>query len=178
MTTTLVEPAVRAAAPADHDAVRHIVRAAYRQYAAALPALVYLDLIEDLLNLHPGSTESIVLVADLDGTPAGAATLSMGRRVAGIRAVAVAPALRGAGIGRRLVQACAEHAWAAGARIVYGRIPSFVPTGARLAAELGFRRAPGLDHLPVVPSRLLGGPLVPALAYRLDLAGPPPAGLS
>lgn len=175
MTTTTSEVTIRAAAVTEHDRVRYVLRTAYRQYAADLPGAVYLDYIEDLLDLRPGRHRVIVLVADVDGETVGAATLDLGTRLAGIRAVAVPPDQRRAGLGRRLVRSCVELAAQAGVRTLYLYAPPSPSCDGRMAEELGFRRAPELDGAPVVPSRLRIGTPAPARVYRRNLADPTPA---
>lgn len=170
MTTTMSDVRIRTAAVAEHDRVRHVLRAAYRQHAAALTGAVYLDYIEDLLDLRPGRHRVLVLLAEVDGRTAGVATLDLGTRVAGIRAVAVLLEHRRAGIGRRLVRACVEHATDAGVRTLYGYAPPLPCPDDRLLDEQDFRRAPELDGVPVVPSRVRYDTPAPARAYRRNLA--------
>lgn len=80
------------------------------------------------------------------------------------RMLAVAPAGRGHGVGRALVEACLDRARTTGmTEVVMSSLPEMT-TAHRLYRTLGFTRAPELDFTPV--------PLVHLWAFRLALHAP------
>jgi ribosomal protein S18 acetylase RimI-like enzyme len=76
---------------------------------------------------------------------------------AAIRILAVHPASRGRGLGRRLVQECISRARSLKIPVIYLYTGVFMTAACQLYESLGFQRAPEYDKEP--------GPL----AYRLDL---------
>ena len=75
--------------------------------------------------------------------------------------LAVAPAGRGHGVGRALVEACLERARTAGmTEVVMSSLPEMT-TAHRLYGTFGFTRAPELDFTPA--------PQVDLWAFRLPL---------
>ena len=177
----MVDATIRAMEPADVEPMREVLRTANAQFAARVPPLVFAAYLRDVLDIESRVDRSRTLVADLDGRIVGTITYfrdandeGIGPAVpvgtAGIRAVAVDPAARGLGIGRRLAAAAVELARAEGA-------PSIVlHTWAEMAAaiavyeRLGFRRAPAYDALSsdFFASGSAEDPA--ALAFGLDLA--------
>jgi ribosomal protein S18 acetylase RimI-like enzyme len=77
------------------------------------------------------------------------------------RALAVAPAAQGRGVGTALARACIERAGQLGVQALVICTRDFATGAQRLYLRLGFRRAPALDWSPV--------PEVNLLALRLDL---------
>jgi GNAT superfamily N-acetyltransferase len=80
---------------------------------------------------------------------------------AGIRMLAVDPVNQGAGVGRRLVEACVARATASGRARLTLHTTASMPVARRLYERLGFRRDPGRDW-EVEPGLIL-------LGYVLDL---------
>jgi predicted N-acetyltransferase YhbS len=163
---------VRAADPADHGAIREVIRRAYAEYASTLSPDVFRAYLDDLTDLdsRPGAD---LLVAEAGSEIAGAVTyyrnasaegLGWPRRWAGVRALAVDPAHRGLGVARLLMRTCVERAVAAGAPVVCLHTASFMPAAVRLYEGLDFRRAPDYD-IDVTPLLGVGGDPVMAIAY-------------
>ena len=84
---------------------------------------------------------------------------------AGMRMLAVDPAVQGRGTGRALTQACLERARAAGRRRLVLHTGSWMPAAVHLYESMGFHRVPELDFAPV--------PGVNLVAYAFDLERKP-----
>ncbi len=80
---------------------------------------------------------------------------------AGIRMLAVDPAVQRRGVGQRLLDACVEQATALGRSGLFLHTTPWMTTAHRLYERNGFARLEARDWLP--------HPEVPLLAYRLDL---------
>lgn len=170
---------MREAAQGELDAVHDVLVAAYGQYAAALPADLfdlYFANVTDVGELGDGG-RAILLVAESAGRIAGTARLYPPGTVdevdipagwAWVRAVAVHPELRRAGLAQQLMAECKRRAAAGGATVLCLHTMAFMPDAVRLYERLGYRRAPELD-IDVAAENEIDGDMV-ALAYRLDLA--------
>jgi GNAT superfamily N-acetyltransferase len=89
------------------------------------------------------STGGAILLAELDGRVVGAVALAPD--VTGaieLSKMAVAPALRGRGIGRKLLVGAIEHARALGARSVFLGSSTRLPSAVHLYESFGFRHVP------------------------------------
>lgn len=165
---------VRPVRPEECAVLGELTVAAYRALADAGdgdPALDA-DYLAELRAVGRRAAEVPVLVAvDAAGRVLGGVTYVSGPGTpyseseaadeAGIRMLAVDPALQGRGIGRLLVEACLERAKAAGRRrLVLLTRPSMV-AAQRLYRRLGFRRAPARDWEFAPGEWLLG--------YEIDL---------
>jgi ribosomal protein S18 acetylase RimI-like enzyme len=178
---------VRDAHRSDRRAVRAVLLAAYRQYAAVLPPAVFGPYLADILDLDardggsgglkpsPPVVPGRLLVAEHDRRVVGAVTcyedaaaegLGWPAGWAGLRALGVDPAARGLGAGRALMDACLERALAARAPVLCLHTAAFMTAAVAIYEAMGFWRAPSFDF--DVPA---GGdaPPVGILAYRLDL---------
>jgi amino-acid N-acetyltransferase len=109
--------AIDPALPADLDALR------FRLAQASLPEAGFSD--------HLDST----LVARADGAVVGGVALELYGEEALLRSLAVAPAVRGGGLGQRLVEAALELARARGVR----RVWLLTTTAERFFPRFGFR---------------------------------------
>lgn len=129
------------------------------------------DYRDQLLDGGRRAEQAELLVAVHDGVLVGTVTWcplgSPWRQVAQqdhqgeFRMLAVAPADRGHGAGRAMVEACLDRARTAGlTEVVMSSLPEMT-TAHRIYAALGFTRAPELDFTPV--------PLVHLWAFRLYL---------
>ena len=116
---------VRDAEPEEHEAIRGLLEAAYRQFASAMPAAIYDRYIADILDLEPRVRAGSLLVAERAGRLLGTVTFyeeASAQGVgwppgwAGLRALGVDPAVRGRGVGRSLMEACLDRAPRASAR--------------------------------------------------------------
>jgi ribosomal protein S18 acetylase RimI-like enzyme len=115
----------------------------------------------------PGSGRGRILgTVMLQGWPQGGEILA-GPEEAEIRALAVAPEARGAGLGRALLGAVIERAASEGVRHLVLLTQADMKAAHHLYDEAGFSRLPGRDWSPE--------PGVTLLAYGLALNGKPSA---
>jgi predicted N-acetyltransferase YhbS len=123
---TVAEVTLRDAGTADHATVRAVITAAYRQYQVAMPPGAFEVYLADLLDLDHRANSGSVIVAERAGRVVGTVTYYDNAAIqglgwpsgwAGLRALAVDPAARGLGIGRRLMQECFRRAHAASAPV-------------------------------------------------------------
>ena len=172
-------PTIRAATPADGDAILAVTLAAYEQYAAALPAHwegYRQNIVATLAAAAPGTqivaVDGVRVIGAVLLLPAGAAIESPGGRATTlalpeVRLLAVAPSARGRGVGAALMRACIERARAASAAALTLHTTDFMEAAMRLYGRLGFARAAELDFHPA-PGIVIKG-------FRLDLASAPAA---
>jgi ribosomal protein S18 acetylase RimI-like enzyme len=168
---------VRDAQQSDRRAVRAVLLADYREYAATLPPAVFGPYLADILDLDARDRDGELLVAEHDRRVVGAVTfyedaaaegLGWPAGWAGLRALGVDPAARGLGAGRALMDACLERALAARAPVLCLHTAAFMTAAVAIYEAMGFRRVPAFDF--DVPAGG-GAPPVGILAYRLDLPG-------
>jgi GNAT superfamily N-acetyltransferase len=164
---------IRDARPSDRDAIGEVTLAAYREYAARMPAhweRYQRNIVDTLADVGPAEQ----LVAEQGGAIAGAVLLYPTRTAsptggevlaapAGpeVRLLAVAPAARGRGVGTALMQECVRRARRSGARVLTLHTTAMMQTALRIYLRMGFVRAPELDIRPA-PDLTIEG-------YRLDL---------
>jgi ribosomal protein S18 acetylase RimI-like enzyme len=169
---------LRDARPADRRAVRGVLLAAYREYAAVLPPAVFGNYLQNLLDLDARGGTARLLVAEHARRVVGTVTfyddaddegLGWPSGWAGLRALGVDPDARRLGVGRTLVQACLRRAEAAGAGVLCLHSAGFMTAAVRLYEAMGFRRAPAYDFDIVERLDLDGLRPIPILAYRFDL---------
>jgi predicted N-acetyltransferase YhbS len=169
---------VREANGSDHQAVREVITAAYRQYATVLPPAVFDGYLANLLDLDARADESRLLVAERAGRIVGTVTffedavkegLGWPSGWAGLRALAVDPNARGHGIGRLLMEACRDRARAAGARVLCLHTASFMAAAVAIYQDMGFQRAPAFDFSPAGHLGVEVDVDVRVIAYRLDI---------
>jgi GNAT superfamily N-acetyltransferase len=169
---------VREATASDRRAVRAVLLAAYREYAASLPPAVFGPYLADILDLDAREDAGRLLVAERAGRVVGAVTwygdaaaegLGWPSGWAGLRALGVDPAARGHGVGRALVEACRRRALAAGAPALCLHTAGFMTAAVALYEAMGFRRDPAFDFEVAGHLRVGGIQPVRILAYRLDL---------
>ena len=180
MATTMIDTTIRPMEAADVPAVWEILRTANAQFAHQVPPLLFRAYLADVLDIESRTGRSVALVADHGGRPAGTITYfrdandeGIGPAVpagtAGIRAVAVDPAARGLGIGRRLAEAAVDLARRDGAAAIVLHTWSVMESAIRVYEGVGFRRAPRFDagSSAFFPTGIAEDP--PALAFWLDL---------
>jgi ribosomal protein S18 acetylase RimI-like enzyme len=170
---------VRDATLSDLGSVVSVLRAANAEFEQQVPSAFYRAYVADVFDVRSRFEESQLLVAEVEGRIVGAITLypdasregwGWPSEWTGIRAVAVDPSARGAGIGRELAQECIERSRALGARAVCLHTATFMRAAMAMYESLGFRRAPQFDRdaAELLGSERLEVPIA-ALAYRHDL---------
>ena len=169
---------VRGAEPEEHEAIRVLLEAAYRQFASAIPQAIYEPYIADILDLEPRVRAGSLLVAEQAGRLLGTVTFyeqSNAQGVgwppgwAGVRALGVDTAARGRGIGRLLMEACLDRARRAGAAVLGLHTAEIMTAAVALYEHMGFRRAPTFDFDAPASHRVEGERPITVIAYRLDL---------
>ena len=167
--------AIRDAHPADRVAIEAVTLAAYEQYAVTLGATLWgmyrQNIVATLANVKPATQ----IVAEQEGALVGSVLLypaggAMGEPGGGkamtltwpeVRLLAVAPAARGSGAGRRLMEECIRRARAAGATALTLHTTDMMRVAMQLYERVGFERAPDLDFSPA--------PGIVVKGYRLAL---------
>jgi predicted N-acetyltransferase YhbS len=159
---------VRAAEPAERDAVLAVMEAANAEHRSLMQPEVYDHYLRNLRDLVTADRGVQITIAGLGlrlvGAVAFIADAGMSgddrhRRWATLRALAVDPAVRGAGIGQRLVGWCIGQARQHDAPAIYLHSAIFQATAHRLYERLGFKRMPerdldtatGCRDIPVTP---------------------------
>jgi GNAT superfamily N-acetyltransferase len=167
--------AVRDARPADRAAIEAVTLAAYEQYAATLGQRLWDVYRQNIVATLAEPRAAAQIVAEGGGALVGGVLLYPAGAVMGepgsdktlalawpeVRLLAVAPASRGAGVGRLLMQECIRRARGAGASALTLHTTDMMSTAMRLYERMGFERVPDLDFAPA--------PTVVAKGYRLPL---------
>jgi ribosomal protein S18 acetylase RimI-like enzyme len=144
---------VRDARPADHAAVGELTVAAYRAIPGHTPTRDYAARLRDVAG-RAATARVVVAVEAPDGPPLGTVTYVpgpgplaefSGAGECGMRMLAVAPAARGRGAGRALVEACIARAREDGrVRLVIHTTDTMTAAQA-LYRSVGFARRQELD---------------------------------
>ena len=176
---------LRIARESDRPAVQRLTEAAYAEYEALLPPVLWRAYHENIATTLATVPMTQCLVATRAATIAGSVLFSppdpAAANVARIRLLAVAPAARGAGVAARLMEECLDRARGAAATGVELHTTTFMTVARRMYERRGFLRRPEQDF-PL--SRLRGsnaGPATTATAdddplvmgYHLQLAATP-----
>ncbi len=164
---------IRDARSSDRGAIEAVTLAAYEQYAALMPALwdpYRQNIVATLAAAQPDAQ----IVAEEEGRLVGSVLLYPAGTVIArpgggsitlaspeVRLLAVAPAVRGQGVGVTLMHECIRRARLSGASSLTLHTTEIMEAAMRLYERLGFRRAPELDFQPA-PSITIKG-------YRLGL---------
>jgi GNAT superfamily N-acetyltransferase len=144
----------RTAGPGDHAAIREILRVAYRQYAADIPAETWDPYLADLLDLDRHARDGQLLVAVVEGEIVGYAAFYPDASTQGVgwppgwaggRGLAVHPGHRGQGVGPLLLAEVERRARAAGATAFAFHTSSFMTAAVALYDRRGYRRVPRFD---------------------------------
>ena len=170
---------VRDARPSDHAAILAVTLAAYEQYAAALTpprwAMYRQNIQATLADVRPAAQIVAEAGDALVGTvllyPASTVMANRSGRAVTlewpeVRLLAVAPAARGKGVARRLMDECLERARSTGAPALTLHTADIMAVAMRLYERMGFARAPELDIWPW-PGILVKG-------YKIPLTLPSP----
>jgi GNAT superfamily N-acetyltransferase len=158
---------------ADQAAIQQVTIAAYQEYGPIMGDLWDLyrrSILATLADFRPAEQ----IVAEQDGELVGTVLLYPARvPLTGpngsaitldwpeIRLLAVAPAARGRGVGRALVDECLRRARQAGAAAITLHTTDMMAVAQSMYVRMGFTRAPELDFKPA--------PGVTIKGYRLPL---------
>jgi predicted N-acetyltransferase YhbS len=144
--------------PDEYPAVRDLVADAYREFAEHMETEHFQQMQINLSRLVDAAPPENLFVAELGRSLVGTVTYwapgtsdfpQFPPAWALLRVLAVAPAFRGRGIGRRLSEVCLEMARRDGAAVI-GLYTSELMTVARPMYErMGFRRQEAITHLGV-----------------------------
>lgn len=167
---------LRDAEEKDRAAIRDVTLAAYEEYAAKMPAH-WERYREGILATLAAVAPAEQVVAEQEGVVVGTVLLYPPGTVfpsasrppvpllwPEIRLLAVAPAARGGGVGRALVDECIRRARRNGAAVLTLHTSDVMRTAMQLYERMGFVRAPELDFHPAPDLTVKG--------YRFDLAPP------
>jgi ribosomal protein S18 acetylase RimI-like enzyme len=172
-------PLVRDAVPADYPAIRHVIIAAYRQYADLIARDIFSPYLADLLDLDTHARHGRLIVVEEDGRIRGFGAFYPDASVQGFgwppglasgRALAVHPDARGHGVARTLLAAIERLARQAGAPVFAFHTASFMTDAIALYERLGFRRVPEFDFDMAARYGGFGAAPITALAYLRQLA--------
>ncbi len=178
---------LRYAEPAEFDDVAALLLRANDEYRDVVPAAIFDAYCDNLCRLarDPGAQddgEILVIGAGrgrdrgLLGTvtffpDAASEGLGLPKGWAGLRALAVDPAARGCGLGRRLSEAAIGRAEAIGAPVLCLHNAAFQAAARKLYLDLGFVRCPQYDFDAGAMAGLAsGGTRLPIEAFTLRLA--------
>jgi len=159
----------------DRPAVEAVTLAAYEQYAAVLPPPLWAAYRQNIVATLAAAAPATLIVAEAAGAvmgsvllqPAGSVMTEPGSgretRLAEpeLRLLAVGPAGRGRGVGRRLMDECIRRSRAAGAPALTLHTTDMMRVAMGLYERMGFTRAVELDFTPA-PGAVVKG-------YRLAL---------
>ena len=168
---------VRAARAAEHEQISRLTLESYQQYATLMAPSAWAALEQAVHTSLADDTGVTRIVAELDGAIVGSATLYAPDAAAygalasptawpEVRLVAVAPAARGRGIARALVDECVRRARLAGATRLGLHTSRSMRDAIRLYERMGFVRDPEHDFHPP------GAELVEGYLLRLDDPAP------
>ena len=173
----MTKVSVRLARENEIEQAREVLRSAYSEFEVAFPASNWVPYLEDILDLEGRATASELVVAERDGAiigcvsyfPPGAKTSYPSDSFSehwpdswsAFRLLAVAPAARGSGVGRRLTEVCIDRARERGAPAVGLHTTAPMAVARAMYERMGFERAPRYDFRP--------GPTILVEAYRLLL---------
>jgi ribosomal protein S18 acetylase RimI-like enzyme len=172
-------PLVRDAVRADYPAIRHVIIAAYRQYADLIARDIFSPYLADLLDLDTHARHGRLIVVEADGRILGFGAFYPDATVQGFgwppgwasgRALAVHPDARGHGVARTLLAAIERLARQAGAPVFAFHTASFMTDAIALYERLGFRRVPEFDFDMAARYSGFGAAPITALAYLRLLA--------
>jgi GNAT superfamily N-acetyltransferase len=153
---------IRDARAADRAAIEAVTLAAYEQYATVLAAPLWEAYRQNIVTTLTSVTPATQIVAEKEGALVGSVLLYPAggdMRVPGggkattlawpeVRLLAVTPAARGSGAGRRLMEECIRRGRAAGATALTLHTTDMMRVAMQLYERMGFERAPDLDFSP------------------------------
>ncbi|HWC13481.1 MAG TPA: GNAT family N-acetyltransferase [Actinomycetota bacterium] len=155
---------VRVGDDADMEAARSVLQAAYAEYSKSFPEESWTPYLADILDLEGRADVSNLLIAQNHGQvvgcvsyyppgskasyPSDSFTAHWPDEWASFRLLAVDPAARGLGVGRRLTELCIERARGAGATAVGLHTTDVMEVARAMYERMGFERAPTYDFHP------------------------------
>lgn len=156
MMSVMAPPTVRRALGAEIEEIQAVIRAANAVFEPVLPAALFHSYLSSALDVRGRMAVSTVLVAEAGGRIVGTVTVfedandegmptTFPAGTAGLRATAVHPDAQGHGIGRALVEACADRARRDGAARIGLHTAQFMTAAVSLYERSGFRRTPEYD---------------------------------
>jgi GNAT superfamily N-acetyltransferase len=165
---------IRDAHAGDQQAIRELTLAAYHQYAAHMPPELWEGYQQGILAALADSKPVERIIAEQEGSIVGSVLLYPAGTVFSktngepvtlphpeIRLLAVAPAVRGHGIGAALVHECIRRARESGSKVITLHTTDLMTVAMRMYERMGFVRAPEMDFHP--------GPGFTVKGYRLEL---------
>ena len=158
---------VRSGRAEDRAAIEAVTLAAYEQYAAVLAPPLWAAYRENIVSTLGVVRPAAQIVAEEGGAlvgtvllfPAGAVMPNPGATPLEwpeVRLLAVAPAARGKGVARRLMEECIQRARGAGSPALTLHTADIMVVAMRLYERMGFTRAAELDFRPA-PEILVKG---------------------
>ena len=160
----------------DRDAIQDVTLSAYQQYAAVLPPTHWESYRRNILDTLADVRPAEQIVAEQNGAVVGAVLLyPAGTVFSGldgasitlawpeVRLLAVAPATRGQGIGKALMQECVRRAQQSGSAAITLHTSDMMEVAMHMYERMGFVRTPEFDFQPA--------PGVTIKGYRLSLDG-------
>lgn len=167
---------IREARPSEIDDVGDLLLDAYGEYAALMPEPAWRFYAADIADVRGRLEQSKLLVAEDEEGLAGTVTFYPPESEspwpgpwAYMRLLAVAPARRGRGVGRALVEHVIGRARERGARGIGIHTAAWMSSAVGLYESLGFTRDGRFDIEPPGITMADGSPLS-IRAYRLELA--------
>jgi GNAT superfamily N-acetyltransferase len=168
---------IREASDGDRDGALAVTLAAYEEYAAMMPRFAWEEYRQNIVSALSGEGPPAErIVAEQGGIIVGSALLYPagtvyhlpdGRNVTlewpEVRLVAVAPAARGQGIAKALMEECVRRARQSGVDRLTLHTTDMMQIAMQMYEKLGFVRMPEIDFHPA--------PEVTIKGYRLDLDG-------
>lgn len=175
MSTRSDDVMIRDARPDDRTAAEAVTLAAYEQYATVLPPPLWAAYRQNIVTTLAAAPPTTLIVAEGAGAVVGSALLYPAGSVMAepgggkeirlaepeVRLLAVGPAGRGRGVGRRLMEECIRRARDAGAATLTLHTTDMMRVAMGLYERMGFTRAAELDFTPA--------PGVVVKGYRLRI---------
>jgi GNAT superfamily N-acetyltransferase len=166
---------IRNARRSDRETIRDVTLVAYQEYASHMPRPQWQAYRREILTTLADVRPAEQIVAVLDGAIVGTVLLYPAGDVLyvpdqapvtiewpEVRLLAVAPAVRGRGVGLMLMEECVQRARLAKSTALTLHTIDIMQAARRLYGRMGFVRAPELDfHIQAEDLTIKG--------YRLDL---------
>jgi ribosomal protein S18 acetylase RimI-like enzyme len=145
---------IRPAGPGDAEAIARVLEAGFAPLRGHYTPAAYAATVPPPDAIRARFPAARAWLAELHGEAVGTVTVRPAPAGAYIQSMAVVPAARGLGVGRRLLEEAVRSARSQGA----GR--AYLSTAPFLAAAIGLYRSFGFVHVPEGPPDLHGTPLL------------------